>query len=750
MALLDLFNMKYPSTDFHELNLDWCISAVLQLQKAFEDFSAGNKIIFADPLQHDLNSSYAKNTIVIDASGTAYLSLQTVPKGVQLSNASYWLPVFDFAGYIMRANKNFTDNYFSDTTRAPYALEIGDWLVLDDVLYKVTADIAADDLFIVDTNIVHFTVEQFLKDFVTTVNQTLADWYLEMNGKINQYKNDIDASELAYKNEVNAHVDEVTASLQAQLNAAISGATVDSEVINARIGANGVTYSTLGEAIRTQLLQIDDSIDLLDSLIYSSTNLFKSAQATNEGYYNSLGVWVDTNALLGMYIKITPGQKYTISGTYTYSAALDINKTWIASYMNTSNPYTFTAPSNAEYLYVSASPTGNLLYLVNVNEGENVLPLTEGYTIPVMANKGLQYGEVNAGSTDFATTGSQLIDPTHYETGCYYSSTTGRKILTPSYSSVFVVSKEGVEYTLTGSAGHLSFFTSDMNFISGVVLDGTAYTFTTPDHTKFICISIETANEGSVRLNKGDTDLGYEPYKIIIPNLVNPDFFDYTKYNYPYIRDMKVLCNKASETVTAYYAAVDCGEKVNTIAANWIWESGSTSGTVALITNKNGADRVSDITDLSLHLVLDNEHVKVDVLGDIYGTRYYQTIINETFATPMALDGETVHDIIFAVNTATNKVNVYIDNNTYVYEGTFVPDANISGLDDVIGRYATFEHYTATNRDLVAMPMFTYFYCRDVNNVVKVKDYFDRQDGQLSTTPQGQTYHLMSTAHYIG
>lgn len=250
MAILDLFGHKYPSTDFHELNLDWCISAVLQLQKAFEDFSAGNKLTFADPLQHDLTKTYAKNTIVIGASGTAYLSLDTVPKGVQLSDEDYWLPVFDFAGYIMRANKNFTNNYFSGTDRSPVPLSVGDWVVLDDVLYKVTSAIAADDLFIVDTNIVHFTIEQFLKDFTTQIVQT-----------VNQYKADIDASELLYKQQLAQDIADTTASLQAQLDAAISGATADSEVINARVGANGITYGTLGEADRTQFNDLNEIID---------------------------------------------------------------------------------------------------------------------------------------------------------------------------------------------------------------------------------------------------------------------------------------------------------------------------------------------------------------------------------------------------------------------------------------------------------------------------------------------------------
>lgn len=250
MGILDLIGHKYPFTDFHELNLDWCITAILQLQKYMEEFSAGNKLNFAAPLWHDMSRSYAKNTIVLDDSGNAYISLQAVPKGVQLSDASYWLMVFDFETYLEKINKNFTNNFFKNTTKSDVALTVGKWIILDDVLYKVITPIAVGDEFVDGTNIEHFTIEQFIFDFVTSVNNTII-----------QYKNDIDASEAAFVNQIENYVSDVNASLQAQLDEAISGVTVDSEVINARIGADGVTYSTLGEAIRTQITNIVNTLD---------------------------------------------------------------------------------------------------------------------------------------------------------------------------------------------------------------------------------------------------------------------------------------------------------------------------------------------------------------------------------------------------------------------------------------------------------------------------------------------------------
>ena len=307
-----MFWNLYPYTDFHEMNLTWCIDAILQLDKAMDDFVAGNKLTLADPIRHDLSRSYAKNTIVVDENGNAYISLKAVPVGVDLGNSTYWLEVFNYEGFTEKANKNFTDNYFRNVTRSPEALLVGDWVVLDDVLYKVTADIAVDDLFEIDTNIVHFTVEEFLKEFVQEVENTLSDYSLT----IQQYKDDIDASELAYRNQLAQDIANTTASLQAQLDAAISGVTVDSEVINARVGADGITYDTLGDAIRGQVgdLQAENDLDSGNTII----NLDKGHAITCN---QAVGSAVDYQTLTDYptmgcaVVDCNPGDKFTIRGT---------------------------------------------------------------------------------------------------------------------------------------------------------------------------------------------------------------------------------------------------------------------------------------------------------------------------------------------------------------------------------------------------------------------------------------------------
>lgn len=328
MGLLDLIGHKYPFTDFHELNLDWCITAILAMQKYMEDFTAGNKLVFADPLQHDLTKTYSKNTIVIGANGNAYLSLQPVPVGVALTNTEYWLMVFDFTDYSERANKNFTDNYFENIDRSPVSLSVDDWIVLDDILYKVISAISPDDLFEVGVNIVHFTIEQFLKDFVTYVNNTLNNYSLT----IQQYKNDIDASELQYKNEIDASelayrnqlahdIADTTASLQAQLDAAIAGVTVDSEVINARVGdgLDALTYPILGDAIRSQFnlgyLSKDEATYVLNASINEYEYTYKLHAVSGD-------IDSDTGKLVSHSIRIATDVFYFVPDGYTFKYSI--------------------------------------------------------------------------------------------------------------------------------------------------------------------------------------------------------------------------------------------------------------------------------------------------------------------------------------------------------------------------------------------------------------------------------------------
>lgn len=79
------------------------------------------------------------------------------------------------------------------------------------------------------------------------------------------YDNDVSVYEsiLAYVQKSLTQAISSYISLQAQFDQVISGVTVDSEVINARDGSDGRVYTTLGDAIRTQILDLHKLCDVL-------------------------------------------------------------------------------------------------------------------------------------------------------------------------------------------------------------------------------------------------------------------------------------------------------------------------------------------------------------------------------------------------------------------------------------------------------------------------------------------------------
>lgn len=283
--LFDLFASRYNYTDFHELNIDWLIAHVKLLEDLMEDFVTLNSITYADPVEWSIDRQYSKNVVVLDSTGNAFLAKKPVPKGIQLSNTDYWLKIFDFINYQETFNKNITYNVELNTTQATAAYNVDDWLLWENVLYKVTQNIAINDDLLVGVNIEHFTIEELLKRFITDVNAL-----------IQQYKDDIDASELQF-----------TTNLQTQFDQLVSSATVDSEVINARLDIENVNHVNLRDSITSQIgLACNTFRDTLTTVTINWEN----------GYLNGSGAAVASSSWkVSQFINVL--DFVNISGTFT-------------------------------------------------------------------------------------------------------------------------------------------------------------------------------------------------------------------------------------------------------------------------------------------------------------------------------------------------------------------------------------------------------------------------------------------------
>lgn len=161
---------EYPYLNLQDLNLDYVLRKIREMQTELNNFVVTNAIKYADPIDWNITTQYEKNTVVIDAnSGIAYLSVQPVPSGVGITNTDYWTVIFDLSMFIDKAAKNLTEHVEGQTNTATFNSAVGDWLIWYDVLYIATNNINAGDAYVVGSNIEKITIEDIIKAILTSI-----------------------------------------------------------------------------------------------------------------------------------------------------------------------------------------------------------------------------------------------------------------------------------------------------------------------------------------------------------------------------------------------------------------------------------------------------------------------------------------------------------------------------------------------------------------------------------------------------
>ena len=170
----DGFLSRYNFTDFHELNLDWLIVKMIELNEIVENFVSLNTIKYADPIQWNISTQYEANTVVVDpATGTAYLSTKPVPSGVALSNPDYWTVIFDLD--VAQANNNITLRDDGNNVLSTFTSDAGDWLLWNGTLYKVTQTIGLSQAYVPGYNIERYTVELFVREYISALETIIGN-----------------------------------------------------------------------------------------------------------------------------------------------------------------------------------------------------------------------------------------------------------------------------------------------------------------------------------------------------------------------------------------------------------------------------------------------------------------------------------------------------------------------------------------------------------------------------------------------
>lgn len=135
----------------------------------------------------------------------------------------------------------------------------------------------------------------------------------------------------------------------------------DAELIDGRIGADGKTYTTIGNAIRGQINEVEGKIS---KAVVRTRNLYRSdLYDIRDGFYFSttsgnVNANADYCAIMD-YIEIEPSVWYTLQAVFgdnnlqPFIAFYDVNKTFVSG----TNLTRFQAPSTAKYIRFSLKKT---------------------------------------------------------------------------------------------------------------------------------------------------------------------------------------------------------------------------------------------------------------------------------------------------------------------------------------------------------------------------------------------------------
>lgn len=272
---------EFPYTNFHEINLDWILTTLKKFESELQNFIALNTVKYANPIQWDITTQYAANTVVVDKNGVAYLSVQPVPSGVALDNAEYWTQIFNFGvsfGNIKAAIGK--DN--GDSNTAIYDFYKGECFWFKDELYEAFKEITKGTAIIEKTNAKKVSLNDYIKNIDTSISiirksennitDTAGESYTN-NSKNANFQNDGDFSvsagdvNLTAKREMNLNAPTVHISKMLSYGAVETGTLFN--YINI-MNDDGVIRRVLLEKAKTNDIIIANNFEELQDAINSN------------------------------------------------------------------------------------------------------------------------------------------------------------------------------------------------------------------------------------------------------------------------------------------------------------------------------------------------------------------------------------------------------------------------------------------------------------------------------------------------
>ena len=149
----------------YQYDIGWLVDKILSFETELNTAIDLKTIHYADPIQWDITTQYAPNTVVVDPkTGTAYMSKVPVPSGVLLTNTDYWVVIFNYQRIYDKIMSGVAFND-KDSLHASKDLLVNDLVWYGGDLYRATRAIPKGTTYIPGTNLTPTTIADCLATY---------------------------------------------------------------------------------------------------------------------------------------------------------------------------------------------------------------------------------------------------------------------------------------------------------------------------------------------------------------------------------------------------------------------------------------------------------------------------------------------------------------------------------------------------------------------------------------------------------